>query len=73
MMGLCRLLVYLIPLLLSVCVQCYGYSLSSVALGGGVEGGQFHIVKVLRAHLIEDLFEGVELTVQRVHVVLVNL
>lgn len=56
-----------------VCVQCSGNSLSSVALGGGVEGGQLHVVEVLGAHLIEDLLKGVELTVRRVHVVLVNL
>ena len=43
--------------------QIRGYSLSSVALGGGVEGGQFHIVEVLRAHLTENLLKGVELTV----------
>lgn len=48
---------------MQVCVQCRGHSLSSVALGGGVEGSQLHVVEVLRTHLIEDLFKGVELTV----------
>ena len=37
---------------LNVGVKCRGYSLSSVALGGRVEGGQLHIAEVLRAHLI---------------------
>lgn len=32
--------------------QCREYSLSSVTLGGGVEGGQLHIVKVLWAHVM---------------------
>lgn len=44
------------------CSECR-HSLSGVALGGGVEGGQLHVVEVLRAHLIQDLLERVELTV----------
>lgn len=48
---------------LSVCAQCRGYSLSCVTLGGRVEGGQLHIVEVLRTHLIQNLFKRVELTV----------
>lgn len=49
------------------------YSLPSVTFGSGVEGDQLHVVEVLRSHLIQNLFEGVELTVCRVHVVLVDL
>lgn len=44
-------------------VNCRGYSLSSVSLGSGVEGGQFHIVEVLKAHLIQDLLKRVELEI----------
>lgn len=58
---------------MSVCVEGNGFSLSGEALGGGVERHQLHTVKVLRAHLIEDLLKGVELAVWQVHVVLVNL
>lgn len=49
-----------------------GDSLSDVALGGGVEGGQFYRVGVLRPHLKQNFLKGVELIVL-VHVVLVDL
>lgn len=55
-----------------MCVGCR-HSLSGVAFGGGVEGGQLHVVEVLGAHLIQNLLERVKLTIWRVDVVLVDL
>ena len=49
------------------------YSLSHVALGGGVERHQLHAVRVLGSHLKQNLLEGVELAALCVHVVLIDL
>lgn len=49
------------------------HSLSHVALGCGVEGGELHSVAVLRPHLVQNLLEGVELAALRVDVILVDL
>lgn len=47
-----------------VCVSVEGgHSLPGVSFGGGVEGGELHVVEVLGAHLKQNLLKGVELTV----------
>lgn len=38
-----------------------------------MEGGQLHRVGVVRPHLKQNLFKGVELATIRVHVILVHL
>lgn len=38
-----------------------------------MERGQLNVVRVLRSHLIQNLFEGMKLASFRVHIVLVNL
>lgn len=53
-------------------VRFSGDSLSHVALGGGVEGGQLDRAGVLGPHLEQHLLKRVELIVL-VHVVLVDL
>lgn len=47
--------------------------LSCVTFGGGVERSQLNTVEVLWPHLVQNLLKRMELTVGRVHVVLVDL
>ena len=55
-----------------MCLCLFSYSLSHVALGGGVEGGQLHCTGVLWSHLKQHLLKGVKLVVL-IHIILVDL
>lgn len=53
-------------------VYIHSHSLSHVAFGGGVEGGQLHCAGILWSHLKQHFLERVKRVIF-VHVILVDL
>lgn len=51
----------------------HSYSLSHVALGGGMEGGHLHLAGKLWSQLEQNLLKGVKLAAVCVDVILVDL